>query len=341
MIKAPPPLFSVIIPCRDEKKYIIECIEAVLTQTEIQSINIEILVIDAMSKDGTRELIRSKFGNRIKIIDNPHLFTPFAFNIGIHAAKGSFIVINGARNIISPNYLKTAIKTFDLDTHIACVGGCPVNIYSNELSECISKAMSSRIGVGFSNFRVLSRSQYVDTVGTPVFRREIFDRIGYFDERLVRNQDDDFSYRILKAGYKIYQNVNAYMKYYVRTSFKNLYRQFYQYGFWKIFVNKKHNTITTFRQIIPSIFIAYILVGGILAAWAENISIFYITSLVVYIVVLFLFGFRQYTSIKKMTFFSIAVMIMHMAYGLGYWKGIFNLILLNKDVPEYTKKLSR
>jgi len=198
-------LVSIVIPCRNEIEHIQEVINCIYENNYPRDL-IEVLIVDGMSNDGTRELlskIHYKY-NQIKIIDNPRQKTPFAFNLGVKQAKGDVIMICGARFLLSKNYINEIVEILNNRPEVGCVGGRIVNIYENRTSEIISKAMSSKFGVGFNNFRTINEDVYVDTVTPPAFRKSIFKELGYFDERLTRNQDDDFSYRLLKVVIKYF-----------------------------------------------------------------------------------------------------------------------------------------
>ena len=338
------PLVSVIIPCRNEINHISDLINSIFFN-DIGIENIEILIIDGMSDDGTRELIIKKFISKYKnifLIDNLKQKTPYAFNIGIRKAKGEIISIIGARHIISPNYLSEVIKVLTNDKDIGCVGGLTYQIFEDKKSEIISKAMSTAFGIGFSNFRLIRKDTFVDTVGSPSFRREIFDEIGFFDEQLTRNQDDDFSFRLIKQKFKILLKANIWSKYKVRASFIMLYKQYKQYGYWKVFVNKKHNTVTNLRQIVPLFFI--------LSLFLLIVLIFFFPALIY----LFLFELALYTMLSL--FFSLkdnglnlingfkqmyTYLILHISYGVGYLEGIYDFVLFKNSPNKKHEKISR
>ncbi|MBK6527869.1 MAG: glycosyltransferase family 2 protein [Crocinitomicaceae bacterium] len=243
---------SVIIPCRNEENHSGSCIDGIYTGA-LNGLEIEVLLIDGMSTDKTLDIVSQmqlKYPS-LRVIANRLQVTPIAFNIGIKEAKGDFIQIVGARQIISPNYLLEAKRILTEMKDIWCVGGLVQNIYQNHESEVIGLAMASPFGVGGKNFRVLKKSDYTDTVGTPMYPRWVFKKIGFFNEALVRNQDDELNYRVSSSGGKIFLNADIQIKYYVRAKISNLFKQYYQYGYWKVFVNQMHSTITSTRQLVP------------------------------------------------------------------------------------------
>jgi len=208
---------AVIIICRNEVKYIEECIYAIL-KCEKTNFEISINIVDGMSDDGTRDLIYQLITKHpeVKLIDNEKKLTPYAFNLGIiNNPKADFYQIIGARHIISENYIDNSLQKIIENNDIWCIGGKIINEYTNLDSQIISYAMGTKLGMGIGNFRTLTKSTYTDTVTSPLYPKWVFDKIGYFDEALVRNQDDDFNYRVTKAGGKIYFNAETSLRYYV------------------------------------------------------------------------------------------------------------------------------
>lgn len=333
---------SIIIPCRNEKDYIDDCVNAILAN-DYESENLEIIIVDGLSTDGTREIIHKKLlpYKNIKLLDNTAQTTPYAFNIGINNSVGNYIIIVGARHLISSNYISTCIKILDSDKIIGCVGGKVENIYVNKKSMIIASAMASSFGVGPGNFRVKANDGFVDTIGTPAYKKIIFDEIGLFDERLIRNQDDEFNFRLIKQGYKIYHTTKTSISYYVRARYLNLYKQYYQYGFWKVFVNKKHSTITSFRQLVPSAFLLFIIIGLILSFLSYSISLIFGIGICLYVIVGLVNSLLISKRILSVPGILYTFFILHFSYGWGYLAGIIDIIILRGKPGEKTKKLSR
>ena len=335
---------SIIIPCRNEENYIASCLESVINSDYPNDL-IEVKVVDGMSDDNTREIIQ-EYSNKysfIKMIDNVKQKTPYAFNLGIEKSSSDFIMIMGARHIISKNYILYSIDKLNKDGDLGCIGGAVINSFENSISEVISKAMNSSFGVGIGNFRTnIVEEIYVDTIGTPVYRKKIFDELGLFDERLTRNQDDEFNYRVTQAGYKIMSSGNISVKYFVRASFRKLFNQYYQYGYWKVFVNKKHKTITTLRQLAPCGFVSYLLLLLISLIFLKEYLYITAIPLILYILLTTYFSIKLSKKRYEMINLFKSFFILHFSYGLGYLEGAFNFIILNKnDVSVKNEKLSR
>lgn len=334
---------SVVIPCRNEVRFIRECIDAIYASKLNEQVTTAVFVVDGMSDDGTREVIgemRIAYPS-LHLIDNTKQLTPFAFNLGIEAQKADYVQIVGARQILSEDYLQKSVDVLSNDTGTWCVGGNVQNVYLNDTGKIISKAMSTTFGMGLGNFRTLDESGFTDTVGTPMYPYWVFDRIGLFDEQLIRNQDDDFNFRVLQAGGKIWFEASISLKYYVRGNFSGLYRQFYQYGYWKVFVNRKHKAVTTMRQLVPPAFVLFLFLAPLLMLLGGAFLWGTVSLLGIYLLLGLYFGFKKGDSLNESTGVFKTFPILHFSYGLGYLYGMLNFLILRKQPSEKQKRLSR
>ncbi|MBI3135922.1 MAG: glycosyltransferase family 2 protein [Bacteroidetes bacterium] len=335
-------MISVVIPCRNEEKNIAECIEAIFG-ADIGGDTLEVLVVDGMSDDKTLEILGSlsKKYPTLRVVPNQLKITPVAFNLGIKESTGDFIQIIGARQIISENYLRDAKKSLTENPDIWCVGGTVTNVYQTPQSEIIGLAMGSSFGVGGGNFRVLKKSEFTDTVGTPMYPRKVFDEIGYFNESLLRNQDDEFNYRVTKKGKKILLNAEITIKYYVRAKVSNLFRQYYQYGYWKVFVNKMHGAITNLRQLVPLFFVMGLIAGLALSFVHPVLMWIYVGALVLYCLLALSAGISVAKKVGKGIRVAAIFPVLHFSYGWGYLVGLIHFVCLGKKPAESAASLSR
>jgi glycosyltransferase involved in cell wall biosynthesis len=333
---------DVVIPCRNEAGFIRNCLLSVVESGYAYG-RLGIYVVDGMSSDGTREIVNFLAGQYpdIRLIDNPHLFTPQALNLGIRASTASVVVILGAHSQVVKGYFELCVETFQRNPGVGCVGGRIVNIPVNSVAEAVSLAMSSVFGVGNARFRTGGAEGPTDTVAFGAYRSEVFAQAGYFDEELVRNQDDEFNYRIQKYGFGIYFNPQIVAEYYVRASFAGLFRQYFQYGYWKVYVNRKHRRITTLRQVVPLLFVLFLmsglpagLAGGyVLISWFAGLALYFLGSLVSAI--------RLVSNPGKVIRTMYAFLLMHLAYGLGYLEGIARFVLLKRGPSPRKTALTR
>jgi glycosyltransferase involved in cell wall biosynthesis len=330
---------SIIIPCRNEEMYIARCINSVLSQ-DYAAACIDILVCDGMSTDLTRTIVAgyTKKQKNVQILDNFQKTTPFALNLGISNSNSDVVIILGAHSEILPDYVSSCVEILFSSEDIGCVGGIIENRVENFYSNPIAAAMSSPFGVGNASFRTGLKVGYVDTVAFGAYKRSVFNKIGLFDEELVRNQDDEFNFRLIKSSLKIYLSKNIRSIYYVRSSFANLFRQYFQYGYWKVYVNKKHKVITSGRQLAPFFFVLFILLGCIASAFSHLFFFIYCFALFIYIVSAFIMAL--FTRKANVSLIVYSFFILHFGYGLGYWKGFMDFIIFQKK-PSKNQSLSR
>jgi glycosyltransferase involved in cell wall biosynthesis len=335
---------AVTIPCRNEEKYIIPCVQSVLN-SKTSGLEIEVLVCDGKSTDSTLSLLDKHYAldPRVKILINESQFTPQALNLGIKNTHADFIMILGAHSIISDDYLQKCVAAFALDPTIGCTGGLLVNQHEDLLAANVSFCMSSTFGVGSAHFRTGASSGYVDTVAFGIYRKEVFGKVGLFDEDLVRNQDDEFNYRVVQKGYKIYLLIDTTIQYFVRSSFSKLWNQYLQYGYWKVYVNTKHKTVTSIRQLIPFFWVCYLIstLLVLLLIPMMPLKILSLLPLFSYLLIAFYFSTKKIHALKDMIQRMIIYLILHTSYGWGYLKGIFHFVLLNKKPSNKAGMLTR
>jgi len=314
---------SIVIPARNEEQYISRCLDSVILAND-PSFELEVFVNDGCSSDRTREIV-SQYSAKypwIVLLENRLRITSGGLNTGIRASRGEIVIILGAHSGIYPDFIKNCILYLDRYPEAGCVGGIIENQYEDDRSESIGMAMSSAFGVGNAHFRTGTKEGFVDTVAFGAYRKEVFGEAGLFDETLVRNQDDEFNFRLLKMGYKIFLSHQIRSRYFVRTGFKKLFSQYFQYGYWKVIVNLKHKTITTLRQIIPVLFVIFILIS--IAGILINRYIFYGGSFVflIYLITGFYFTGKFTKAIRKRLLILRAFITLHVSYGSGYLAGI-------------------
>lgn len=327
------PAISFIIPCRNEKEYITETISSVLNQKDINK-NFEIIIIDGSSDDGTREILSDlkKQDSRINVIDNQKKITPVALNLGVKKATGTYIFILGAHAKIAEDYAISCLQIFNTHQEVSCAGGPITSIGKTPLGKAIAFAMSSAIGVGNARHRFPEYEGYAEMACFPVFKKNVFEQIGYFDEELVRNQDDDLCFRLRLNGGKVYISSKAKSFYYVRENIKSLFKQYYEYGFWRIALLKKHKLQIAFRQQIPFIFFLIVTILLVVGLLLNNISLAF-TFPAVYLGVLIIYTF-VIIGIKKKKYvcwLPVVIFILHTSYAIGFAQGLVKSIIKIKD----------
>jgi glycosyltransferase involved in cell wall biosynthesis len=327
-----PPNVSVIMPVRNEGAYIRRSLGSVLAQ-DYPAARLEILVVDGMSNDGTREYVRSLQGERanLYLLDNPAGIVPPALNIGIRQARGDIIVRVDGHCEIAPDYVSRCVEHLQRDG-VDAVGGPIETIGETPDAEAIALAMSSWFGVGGSAFRtVKGRPLLVETVAFPAYTRQTLQRNGPFDEELVRNQDDEYNYRLLKRGGKILLSPDIRSRYYSRSSFRKLWTQYYQYGYWKVRVMQKHPRQMRRRQFVPAALVAVLAVTAVAGlffrpAWwlLGGVVLAYLAADV--LASLSIGAARGWRHVPRLLLIHP---ILHLSYGCGFWVGLAHFATLS------------
>lgn len=334
---------SIICPIYNEEKYIGRFVQSVIDQDYDQSL-MEVLLIDGRSTDNTRQLIHDIIGKHpfIKLIDNPRQTVPFALNAGIRESQGEIIVRLDAHCRYPRNYISRLVSALD-ELHADNVGGAfhTVPAHDNNICTAIALASSNRFGVGNSDHKVGSRMvKEVDTVPFGCYHRSIFDKVGLFDEELIRNQDDEFNARVINHGGKIYLLPDVVIDYTARDSIQKMCRMYYQYGLFKPLVNKKLGKPATLRQFVPALFLLGLLIGLFISLLWHPFLWVYLSVLAAYLCIGLGIGISSAIKCHKpalvllmpLTFFCI-----HCSYGWGYLRGIYKVIF-NKP---FTAKVNR
>lgn len=326
-------MLSVIVPIYNEEKYIAKCLDSILEQ-DYPKEEMELLLVDGMSNDATRDIVR-EYTNRnphIRMIDNPKRNTPCAMNLGIKEANGDIIIRLDAHVLFPSNYFSELVNhlhSLDADNVGAVCRTLPAN--DSIIAQSIAAVLSSKFGMGNSYFRVGTPDiRSVDTVPFGCFKREIFDKIGLFDEELIRNQDDELNGRIIKNGGKIYLLPYLYVDYFARDTISKTFRMFYQYGLFKPLVNKKLGTPTTVRQFFPLVFVLGIILGPFAGLIHTGAFYCYFVILLLYAILSLIFSFKASHNIIRIVTQCWVFFVVHFAYGWGYIVGIFKVLTSKK-----------
>lgn len=325
-------MLSVICPIYNEEKYIVQCIESLLQQDYPQD-DLEILFVDGMSTDKTREILAAyiKKYSFIKMLDNPKKIVPYAMNAGIKASKGEIIIRLDGHVVYPQNYFSALVKNLkqlDADNVGALCETLPCGSSAKEVA--IAEALSSSFGMGNSYFRIgCDKVKLVDTVPFGCFKRKVFDKVGLYDNELIRNQDDELNGRIIKNGGKIYLIPSIVTKYYARDKVSKVRKMFYQYGLYKPLVNKKLGAPATVRQFFPLVFVLGLIIGAILSCFSWIIAVIYVSVIVIYLLLALYFTFQSVRRTGKWSLFLYQPLIyltIHTSYGWGYLVGIYKIL---------------
>ncbi len=318
------PFVSVVLVVRNEDKQISRCLSQILLQTYPKT-RLEILVVDGMSTDRTRELVESfpTTGIPLWVIPNPGRGRAQGLNLGILHARGDVITRVDARTVLGPDYLLQCVQTL-LDTGADNVGGIQRPIAETPTQEAIGLALSHPFGVGNAEFRLGRKSGYVDTVYLGCFRREIFDRVGLFDEDApVISEDSDMNQRIRAAGGNVYLNKEIVACYYPRATWPELFKLYFRYGGARAGNLRKHRSLTSLRQTIAPAFVLSLALLPLLALAFRPFLWLLAAEVVSYSMVDTVVSLRCAVRAKRLGLFPRMLLTfpcLHVAWGLGFWK---------------------
>ena len=328
------PFISIILPIRNEAKYIRRTMAAVLGQDYAPD-RMEIIVVDGMSTDGTRAIIAEiQAQNRhraVRLLDNPGRIAPRAMNLGMSSAQGEIIIRVDGHCEIAQDYVSACVRVL-FEEGVDGVGGPIETIGEDGLSRVIALAMSSSFGVGGSAFRTIKdRAMLVDTVAFPAYTRAAIAKNGFYDEELVRNQDDEYNYRLRKNGGRILLSPQIRSIYYSRSSLLQLWRQYYQYGFWKVRVLQKHPFQMRPRQFAPGMLAGAFLVSvGLMFIPAARLPalvvpvVYGMANLAAAVGVAMREG-RSNAGLsagRSLLILPVIFLVLHLSYGLGFLVGL-------------------
>lgn len=315
-------LVSVIVPCRNEEKYIGKCLDSIIANNYPQE-RLEVLVVDGDSEDKTREIVEkyTKQYSFIRILENPKKITPAAMNVGIKNSKGEIIIKMDAHSLYQKDYISKCVKYLE-ESGADNVGGVLKTLSSkdNIVAKAIAICLSHPFGAGTSYFRTGSKEpKEVDTVAFGCYWKKIFDKIGLYNEKMAKIEDFELNYRLRKAGGKIMLFPDIKAIYY--PSSENL-KQFSEHNFtdgiWSTYHLKfSKRLLVSWRHLIPMIFVLSLL-------------LFFSITFTLYLLVSFYFSFR--VALKEKDFRYLFIMPVffasrHIGYGLGSIWGLVKILI--------------
>ncbi|MBC7542431.1 MAG: glycosyltransferase family 2 protein [Candidatus Sericytochromatia bacterium] len=319
------PLVTLVVAARNEAHHITACLDSIVAQT-VGLTQLQVLVVDGRSTDRTREIVAAyiaEHGDSIQLLDNARRITPCAFNLGIKAATAPFVGFVSAHSTLAPDYVAECLEAL-ARSGADDVGGPLLMTADGYIAQAIAMATASPFGVGNANWRYATEDTFVDTVFPGMYRREVFDRIGFFDEELVRNQDDELNFRLTQSGGKIFLSPRIKAHYVNRSSPGKLWRQYYQYGYWKVRVIQKRGGASSWRHFVPAAFVCAILITiwhgvlfddhwwamkGLFTAYGLGATLFAIRS-------------ARKDGWQYLPLLPLLFLCLHLSYGLGFLQGL-------------------
>ena len=326
------PVVSIVVPCRNEGAYIGRVLDSILAN-EYPRDRLEVLIVDGMSDDGTRAVI-AEYARRepvIQLLDNPKRITPCALNLGISRARGSIIMRMDAHAHYPPNYVGDLVAWLE-QSGADNVGGAWVTLPggTTATARAIAAVLAHPFGIGNARYRLGTKEpRDVDTVPFGCFRRQVFEQVGLFDEDLVRSQDSEFNFRLLRAGKRVLLVPGVVSTYYARESLGKLWRMFVQYGYFKPLVARKVGAVMTVRQLVPALFLSSVLLAALVAPWLGAARVLQLGELGAYAVADLLGAlsvvWREGVVVGLVS--SVVFPLVHLAFGVGYLLGTVQFLI--------------
>ncbi len=323
-------IVSIVIPSRNEENFIGRCLDSVLAQSYRKDL-MEVLVVDGMSEDRTREIVgdycrRHPF---IRLIDNPQRATPYAFNIGISEAKGDFVMILSSHSECGEDFVRSGVAHLNVTTDDV-VGGPIITLPGADtyIAKGIALITSHPFGVGNSRFRTSNREGYVDTVPFGIYRRDIFRKVGGFNEKLARNQDNEMSDRITRSGGRIYFTPQLIATYYNQSTVRGLIRQALKTGMWNMITLKISKTALSWRHFVPLVFAVSLLSLLLIAPFSPLAAILLIVLLGLYCSAAGISSLMigRKSGMKYVWVLPFLFFLYHISYGIGSLRGLIRLL---------------
>ncbi len=316
---------SVVIPVRNEEVYIKKCIESIFSQ-DYPKDSFEIIFVDGNSEDNTADIIKSYITeeNHLRLLNNPHKFVQHGLNIGIKAAVGEYIVRMDAHSQYEKDYISKSVEYLE-KTNASDVGGQMVAVGETKLQKVIAAAYHSDFALGGGKNHAKDYEGYADTVFLGAFKRQEILDMGLYDERLIRNEDDDLAFRMIEKGLKIFITPEIKSKYYPRSKYSDLFKQYFEYGMWKVAVIKKHGRPARISHLVPMLFVAFLVLFSVGSFFFKEIFWIFTVVMSIYLLLNLYFSFKNdgAPKISDKLMLMLVHFILHISYGSGFWVGIF------------------
>jgi len=328
------PLVSIIIPCYNEEKTIRLLLQSLLDQT-FPVEDMEVIISDGNSKDHTREAIAQFQGDHpqliIDVVENPKRNIPSALNAAIRKASGEFIIRLDAHSVPAANYVELCVK--DLQSKKGDNVGGVWDIRPSDdslMAKCISTAASHRLGVGDAQYRYTSEAAEVDTVPFGAFYRDLFERVGVFNESLLTNEDYELNVRIRNSGGRIWLNPAIRAVYFSRPNLPALATQYWRYGLWKWRMLRSNLRTLRWRQALPPVFVLSLIFLLIFALFSPVFRLLLGIEILAYLSAILIGTLAESSRHHDLRYglgVSAAIITMHLAWGAGFlWSMVKSMV---------------
>jgi succinoglycan biosynthesis protein ExoA len=331
------PAVTVVLAARNEERFIEPCVRSLLAQREPPG-GFELIVAEGGSDDRTREILDrlAREDPRLIVVDNPRRIAPSAWNVAIRRARGGYVAIMGAHARYPEDYL---VRCFELaeKLNVENVGGPLIAEADGYVQRANAASHHSPFSVGGASWHSLDFEGKARTVFGGFYRRDVFDRFGMFDEALVRDSDAEFNFRLELRGGTIWQSPVIRSWYRPRQTLGALFRQYMQFGYWKVRILQKHGRTPAIRQYVPALFITAlvllalasltgsavprVLLLGVLAAYAAVLIVASVTT-------------AARSGWALLPILPVTFAAYHLGYGFGFLGGLLDFVVLRRSRPR-------
>lgn len=333
------PFVSAMIVVRNEEKRIAKCLDSLLFQ-DYPSDKYEIIIIDGESTDKTLVVVNERVEAAknekdipdVRIVNNPKHILASGWNIGIKEAKGEYVIRPDAHAYVERNFISKNVEVMLKVGDAACVGGQMTTISDTKIGDIIKEALSSPFGVGGAKFRYVKEPSYVDTVAYGLYRKRVFEEIGYFNEALVRTQDNDLHRRMRDAGMKFYLDPSIQSYYYSRNTFKKLSKQQFNNGKWTMINFRLRPGKMSIRHFIPLGFVLAVISTIIAGLFYHPIWWLTLAGIILHLFCGLLFAIKRTKQLSHILILPFVFLLMHISYGLGSISGFFGTSAVKKTM---------
>jgi glycosyltransferase involved in cell wall biosynthesis len=328
------PKVSVVIPMKNESRYITKCLQSVVGQ-DYPSELVEIFVVDGGSHDGSVEIVKdfaTRYGN-IHLRGGKGINCPAGMNIGIREASGSIIAKVDAHGFIAKDYLSKCVQYLTQYEDVKCVGGLITPVPETVTERANALARASRFGVGRGIYSLQREAQFSDTVQCGVYQKDVLEEVGFFDEELQFGEDEELNWRIRKKGYRIFVTPEVQFYYIPRNTFCSLFKQYWNYGKLRIQVIKKHADFIRIKHLVPSVFIVCLILPMILAPFVMVFRFIFFSLLFAYIagVIIVSLSIGAKGGWPLLWRLPVSFAALHFGYGFGFLDGIVEVLRSRVD----------
>lgn len=313
-------LVTVIVPARNEEKFIAHCLDSVLSQTET---NLQVVVVDSASTDRTADIVRDymKRDGRVELEHNPEAITPKSLNVALRAARGRWLVRVDAHSTVPPEYVKRAVHHLE-EGRWGGVGGRKDGVGVTPAGRAIAAAMASRFGVGNSLYHYGTEVQPTEHIPFGAYDTALLRELGGWDERLITNQDFELDYRLRESGRELLFDPDIAIEWHCRQEIGDLFRQYRRYGRGKADVARLHPESLRLRHLVaPALVASWALVLP-LAARRKGLAAAAVVPYGAALTLASLATARKLRETSSKAHVPGAFAAMHVGWGIGFWEGL-------------------